>query len=78
MSAGLAGDTPAAVICRGTTEREETIVGTLRDIAGRAARLSAPAVIVVGAAVALRSCLDPSDSAWSPLIAAGVRGQPRG
>jgi uroporphyrin-III C-methyltransferase len=78
MSAGLAGDTPAAVICRGTTEREETIVGTLRDIACRAARMAAPAVIVVGAAVAFRSCLDPSASAWSPLIAAGARGQPRG
>jgi len=77
MSGGLAGDTPAAVICRGTTEREETIAGTLRDIAGRAARFAAPAVIVVGAAVAFRSCLDPSDLAWPPLIAAGAGGQPR-
>ena len=53
--AGRRADTPAAVIHRGTTEAEETVVGTLGDIAARAARLQAPAVIVVGGVVAFRS-----------------------
>jgi uroporphyrin-III C-methyltransferase len=57
MSAGRRADTPAAVIHRGTTEAEETVVGTLGDIAGRAAWLQAPAVIVVGEVVALRTLL---------------------
>ena len=55
--AGRRADTPAAVIHRGTTEAEETVVGTLGDIAARAARLQAPAVIVVGEVVAFRSLL---------------------
>ena len=58
QSAGRRADTPAAVIHRGTTEAQETVVGTLGDIAGRAALLPAPAVIVIGAAVAFRSLLD--------------------
>jgi uroporphyrin-III C-methyltransferase len=57
LAAGRGADTPAAVIHRGTMEAEETIVGTLGDIAGRAARLQAPAVIVIGAVVAFRSLL---------------------
>lgn len=56
-SAGRDAATPAAVIHRGTTEAEETVVGTLGDIAGRAAHLPSPAVIVVGEVVALRSLL---------------------
>jgi siroheme synthase len=57
LAAGRSGDTPAAVIHRGTTEGEEIVVGTLGDIAARAARLLAPAVIVIGEAVAFRSLL---------------------
>ncbi len=57
LAAGREANTPAAVIHRGTTEAEETVVGTLGDIAGRAARLQAPAIIVIGEAVALRSLL---------------------
>jgi siroheme synthase len=78
MSACRAADTPAAVIHRGTTNQEETIVGTLRDIAGRAARITAPAVVIVGAVVALRSRLNPGSPAWSPLIAVDAVGRPRG
>jgi uroporphyrinogen III methyltransferase/synthase len=55
ISAGRRADTPAAVIHRGTTEAQETVVGVLGDIAARAAQLQAPAVIVIGEAVALRS-----------------------
>jgi len=45
---GLAADTPAAVISRGTTGRQRSVFGTLADIAERstAAGLEAPAVIV--------------------------------
>jgi len=57
LAAGRRADTPAAVIHRGTTEAEETVVGTLGDIAARAARLQAPAVIVIGEVVAFRSLL---------------------
>jgi uroporphyrinogen III methyltransferase/synthase len=64
LAAGRRADTPAAVIHRGTTEAEETVVGTLGDIAARAAQLQAPAVIVIGEAVAFRSLL-----AGSPLDA---------
>jgi uroporphyrin-III C-methyltransferase len=64
LAAGRRADTPAAVIHRGTTQAEETVVGTLGDIAARAAQLQAPAVIVIGEAVAFRSLL-----AGSPLDA---------
>ena len=45
------------MIFRGTTDAQETVMGTLGDIAARAARLRAPAVIVIGEVVALRSLL---------------------
>jgi uroporphyrin-III C-methyltransferase len=57
LAAGRRADTPAAVIHRGTTQAEETVIGTLGDIAARAAQLQAPAVIVIGEAVAFRSLL---------------------
>ena len=60
LAAGRSGDTPAAVIHRGTTQAEETVVGTLGDIAARAAEIQAPAVIVIGEAVAFRSMLSRS------------------
>jgi len=65
QSTGRGADTPAAVIHRGTMEAEETVVGTLGDIALRAAHLTAPAVIVIGEVVALRSLLarPPLDAA---------------
>ena len=57
ISAGRSADTPAAVIHRGTTDAQETVVGTLGDIAARATGLPAPAVIVIGETVALRALL---------------------
>ena len=48
------------MIHRGTTQAEETVVGTLGDIAARAAEIQAPAVIVIGEAVAFRSMLSRS------------------
>ena len=57
---GRPADTPVALVRAGTTSAEETVVGTLEDIEARAsaAELTPPAVIVVGAVVALRSRRD--------------------
>lgn len=55
---GLAPETPAAVICCGTTQAQETVIGTIADIAGKAAHLKSPAVIVVGKVVDLQNRLD--------------------
>ncbi len=51
--------TPTAVIRWGTTSRQETVSGTLADIAERvrAAGLKAPAVTIVGAVAGLRETL---------------------
>lgn len=56
---GRAAETPVAVIRWGTYEHQETIVGTLADIAETIERknVKAPALIVVGEVVALREQL---------------------
>ncbi|MBA2578679.1 MAG: uroporphyrinogen-III C-methyltransferase, partial [Euzebyaceae bacterium] len=56
VAGGRAATTPAALVGWGTTPRQETVTGTLADIAARvaAAGLENPAVIVVGDVVALR------------------------
>lgn len=56
---GRAQDTPVAVIRWGTTNRQRTVTGTLSDIEEkvRSARLTAPAIIVVGEVVGLREKL---------------------
>ncbi|SDZ67891.1 uroporphyrin-III C-methyltransferase/uroporphyrinogen III methyltransferase / synthase [Evansella caseinilytica] len=53
---GRSPETPVALIRWGTTEEQETIVGTLRTIADMAeeARFTSPTIIVVGEVVALR------------------------
>jgi uroporphyrin-III C-methyltransferase len=51
IEAGRAADTPAAVIRSATTPEQEVVVGTLADLADRAARLRPPAVVVVGPVV---------------------------
>lgn len=56
---GKAGSTPAALIERGTTERERIVIGTLDDI-GRLAEAEAvdnPALIVIGETVRVREQL---------------------
>lgn len=56
---GMAPTTPAALVRWGTTPGQETVTGTLSDIAERAesAGLKAPAIIVVGEVVSLRNSL---------------------
>ncbi|MBV8373927.1 MAG: uroporphyrinogen-III C-methyltransferase [Candidatus Eremiobacteraeota bacterium] len=56
ITRGLAASTPAAVVENGTLPEQQTAVGTLATIAeaAAAARIAAPAVIVIGGGVALR------------------------
>lgn len=48
IKGGKSPDTPAAVISEGCTAGQRTVRGTLENIAGLAADMKAPAVIVVG------------------------------
>lgn len=59
VAAGRDPATPVAVIASGTTERQETVTGTLADIvaAVRARGLEPPALVVVGEVVRLREAL---------------------
>ncbi|MBI2868658.1 MAG: uroporphyrinogen-III C-methyltransferase [Chloroflexi bacterium] len=61
---GRPPDTPVAVIKSGTRPVQQTVTGTLQDIAGkvREARLSPPAITVVGEVVRLREALRWFDS----------------
>ena len=56
VEAGRAASTPVAVVGWGTTPRQQTVTGTLADIAQRLAEstVTNPAMIVVGEVVALR------------------------
>ena len=56
---GAPSSTPVALVRWGTTERQQTLTGTLDDIASKAeeADFGAPAIIVVGQVVELRSQL---------------------
>jgi uroporphyrinogen III methyltransferase/synthase len=53
---GRPDDTPVALVRWGTTPRQQTVTGSLSDIVEkvRAAKLKAPAIIVVGGVVSLR------------------------
>ncbi len=52
--------TPVAMVRWGTTPRQQTVTGTLADIASRAAAagITAPAVTIIGGVVGLRESLD--------------------
>jgi uroporphyrinogen III methyltransferase/synthase len=56
---GRPAETPAALVRWGTTLRQQTVTGTLADIADRAreAGMRAPAIIIIGEVVRLRSAL---------------------
>ena len=60
ISAGRSQNTPVAVIRWGTCETQQTVVGTLLNIAElvERERLRAPAVIVIGEVVRLREQLE--------------------
>ena len=58
---GRSPDTPVSIISRGTTRRQAVVAGTLATIASQLAeaRLSPPAVTVIGEVVKLREKLPP-------------------
>jgi len=51
MDGGRSPQTPVAVISDGTLPGQQTVVSTLQDVAGAAAEVRAPAVVVVGEVV---------------------------
>lgn len=59
ISHGRAPETPVALVRWATTPRQETLTGTLADIAAKVAagNFQPPAVIIIGAVVALRDTL---------------------
>lgn len=59
VESGRAGDTPAAVISCGTHQEQTVVVGTLETLGAMVAtaKLSAPALVVVGEVVRLREAL---------------------
>ncbi|PKN59846.1 MAG: uroporphyrinogen-III C-methyltransferase [Deltaproteobacteria bacterium HGW-Deltaproteobacteria-11] len=69
---GKSPDTPAALIRRGTTARQQVIAGTLSNIAGLAQtnHFKPPAILVVGPVVNLRDTLRWFDT--KPLFGKGV------
>ena len=72
MVYGKEGDTPAALIRWGTTEDQETLTGTLSDIARKAEdrQFSPPAILVVGGVVDLRGVLNWFET--KPLFGKGI------
>ena len=58
-TAGLAAETPAAIIKEGTYNFQQTVAGTLQDIVQRAQerQITAPAIIVIGKVAQLREQL---------------------
>ena len=60
MAGGMPPDMPAAVIQDGTLPEQRTVVGTLQNIAGRAAKagIEPPAVSIFGGVVGLRGKLN--------------------
>lgn len=60
MKAGRRADTPAAVISNGTPAAQRKCIGTLADIGEKIeeAKLTSPAIIVVGDVVSLNDRLD--------------------
>lgn len=59
IRAGKSAGTPAAVICRGTTPAQRTVVATLGEVstAAERAQLHAPSIIVVGECVRQRETI---------------------
>jgi len=59
LSHGMASDTPIGLVRWGTTPKQKTITGTIENIVARvqAAGFKAPAIIVVGKVVNLRSSI---------------------
>ena len=70
IAAGRDARTPAAVIEQGATAAQRTVTATLGDIAGRAAHLRPPAVIVIGAVAGLHAVLGTTIASRDRMFAA--------
>jgi len=57
VAAGLPSSTPAAVVSRGTLPEQESVTGTLRDVAELAEPLESPALVVIGGVVTVGAAL---------------------
>jgi uroporphyrin-III C-methyltransferase len=64
IEAGLAGDTPAAVIASATTPKERVLVSSLAQLAAtaREQKFEPPAIVVIGDIVTVRKNLTRADS----------------
>ncbi len=58
IAAGRDPATPAAVIHHATTEAQEVVTGALGELDRWAARVAAPAVVVIGEVVAIRAWVE--------------------
>jgi uroporphyrin-III C-methyltransferase len=76
LEAGRAPDTPVAVISRGTTAQQETVVSRLDAVAEAAAHLRPPALVVIGDVVALAPALAALDTSPTTEDARSSRGGP--
>jgi uroporphyrin-III C-methyltransferase len=70
IAAGRAADTPAAAVSRATLPDQRVVVGTLANVADRvrAARLEAPALLIVGQVVARRVISPAARSEVEPTV----------
>ena len=70
MAHGRLPETPIALICWGTTDRQETVTGTLADIVEKASLLKPPVLAVIGEVVKLRGKIR-----WFDELAANLEGE---
>ncbi len=70
-AAGLPASTPAAVVSRGTLPEQESVSGTLADLAELAEGLESPALVIVGDVVAVGTEL--VQASLDSLVVAGSR-----
>lgn len=73
LGSGAPPDALAAVISRGTTPEQETVVAPLEEISEAAASLPSPALMVVGEVVALAEILGDVPSSAAQREVAGTR-----
>ena len=66
VAAGMAPDTPSAVVSRGTLPDQRTVTAPIAALAAAAEGLSGPALVVVGDVVSLRARIASSSGAAMP------------
>ena len=66
VAAGMAPDTPSAVVSRGTLPDQRTVTAPLAALAKAAEGLPGPALVVVGDVVSLRARIASSSAAVTP------------